>query len=832
MKIFLRIIVVLVLILNLATFSLLAEQGPTPETIYFDVRIQQDIAIQDVIAGKTDILYEGISGAGIAGLSQEALTKLDFYFAPGGRNGLLVNPYPNMAPYLAQVEGKDYFNPFAIREVRYALNWLISRQYIVDTILSGAGAALITPCADLYPGTYRYNLVASKLGITAEGDENKAIEEITHALTKASKLPELKGRLQKTGDFWTLDNLPVTITFLARSDDPNVRMPIAQYVAQQIEKTGIKVEILNIERAKCIELTGYTDPAEYQWNLYTEGWAIGARTTWDGSVAYFYGPWNARVMPGGGTEGYWQYKNEELTKFTRALYNGDLPSLDHYWDYALKATELGLKDAVRIWLTYPKDSFLVNADSIQERMLYGSAGINNNSIIDAKTKDGILRVTQIAATGSLFMDQWDPIGVEGFSSVYSTRISTLLEAAYWPRNPVTLQYETENGFVQASDFETKSIKDDENNNAPGLSVPPNAVMWDPLEDEWAQLPEGTMAYSTTYYDYEMPAWHHGIRMSVDDYRYCRGFMEEWAFEDYEGDRYYDAGYSQRWHGRFVDFAYIWDDEGSGIKTYYNYTHPDEDLVVIAGMPWDTPAGHLVMPWEIYDALARMVVYGGNSGLAWSFSASEETGKHIDLLSHACTEDIRSELEEMMSESYIPMYLEGYVTIDEALARYQAAINWIDQYGHAIISNGPFYLSKYDLAANFAELKAFRDENYPYEKGFRSKIWDQIKMEIENVELPSMVEKGEDIEIIINVLDVDYPEDIVTPGTTGDVKILLIANDQEIEIPAKYIKPGIYKAVIDGQYTVNLEPNSYTILALATKTVDVAPFTSIHSILIY
>lgn len=827
-----RTSVVLVLTVILLSFCVLADKGPIPETIYFDVRIQQDIAVQDVIAGKTDILYEGISGTGLAGLSPEALEKLDIYFAPGGRLGLLVNPYPNVAPYLAEVDGQDYFNPFAIREVRYALNWLISRQYIVDTIHNGAGAALITPCPDVYPGTYRYNLIPSKLGITAEGDENQAIDEITNALTKASKLPELVGRLERKGDFWTLDDQPVTIKFLARADDPTVRMPIAQYVAHQIEKAGIKVEVLNLERAKCLQTTGSTDPAEYQWNLYTEGWGIGARKTWGDLVAYFYGPWNGRVMPGGGTSGYWQYENEELTKYSRALYNGDLPSLDAYWEYALKTTELALQDSVRIFLTYSKDSFLVNAERVQERLLYGSAGLNHYALIDAQTEDGILRVTQIASTGSLFMDKWDPIGVEGFSSVYSTRISTLLEANYWLRNPITLEYETDKGFVKPSNYDTKSIKDDEGNNSPGLPVPANAVMWDPLKDEWAPLPEGTMAFSTTHYEYDMPMWHHGISASLDDYRYCRGFMEEWAVEDFPGDKYYEAEYAQRWYGRFVDFAYIWDDEGTGITTFYNYIHPDPDMVMIAGMPWDTPAGNLAMPWEIYDALARMVAYGGNSGQLWSFSASEETGKQVDLLSKECTEDIKSELREMIEERYIPMYLDGYVTVQEALARYQATIDWIDQHGHAVISSGPFYLKKYDLAANFAELKAFRHEDYPYEKGFCTRIWDQIKMDIESVELPSMVERGQDIEITINVLDVDYPEDTVTPGTTGDVKVLLIANDQEIEVQATYVKPGVYKAIVDGKYTMNLEPDNYTLLALATKTADIAPFTSTHSLLIY
>jgi len=54
-----------------------------------------------------------------------------------------------------------------------------------------------------------------------------------------------------------------------------------------------------------------------------------------------------------------------------------------------------------------------------------------------------------------------------------------------------------------------------------------------------------------------------------------------------------------------------------------------------------------------------------------------------------------------------------VTQDEADARYQAAHDWFDQYGHLVISNGPFFLARYDPPAQFAELDAFRDPTYPF-----------------------------------------------------------------------------------------------------------------------
>ncbi len=54
-----------------------------------------------------------------------------------------------------------------------------------------------------------------------------------------------------------------------------------------------------------------------------------------------------------------------------------------------------------------------------------------------------------------------------------------------------------------------------------------------------------------------------------------------------------------------------------------------------------------------------------------------------------------------------------VTPDEAKARYQAAHDWFDKYGHLVISNGPFFLAAYDPPAQFAELDAFRDPTYPF-----------------------------------------------------------------------------------------------------------------------
>jgi peptide/nickel transport system substrate-binding protein len=58
----------------------------------------------------------------------------------------------------------------------------------------------------------------------------------------------------------------------------------------------------------------------------------------------------------------------------------------------------------------------------------------------------------------------------------------------------------------------------------------------------------------------------------------------------------------------------------------------------------------------------------------------------------------------------------FVSAQDAKARADAAVAWIDKYNLAVIGNGPFQLVRYDPPAQFAEVLAFRDPSYPYKPG--------------------------------------------------------------------------------------------------------------------
>ena len=139
MKKFLSVSFIAMVLLLSATAQV--KNGPYADKVIYDVRMDQTIAIKDTAEGKTDVFFTGLDGKTYNGILPSDLEKLSTYAVPSGSWSLLLNNIPNKAPYTFQTkDGRTIFNPLAIQEVRYALNWLIDRKKIVDEILLGAGS--------------------------------------------------------------------------------------------------------------------------------------------------------------------------------------------------------------------------------------------------------------------------------------------------------------------------------------------------------------------------------------------------------------------------------------------------------------------------------------------------------------------------------------------------------------------------------------------------------------------------------------------------------------------------------------------------------------------
>jgi peptide/nickel transport system substrate-binding protein len=119
------------------------------------------------------------------------------------------------------------------------------------------------------------------------------------------------------------DNEPVTIKIAIRVDDPQGRLKEGDYIADQLEKAGLK-------------LKGFTGTGSNAAALFTveirrnspgrctqkAGGAGATRAFWEHIVAQMYAPWYG-YMPGGMTEGFWNYQQDEIDEVTLNAYTGN-----------------------------------------------------------------------------------------------------------------------------------------------------------------------------------------------------------------------------------------------------------------------------------------------------------------------------------------------------------------------------------------------------------------------------------------------------------------------------------------------------------------------------
>jgi peptide/nickel transport system substrate-binding protein len=830
-------LVVWLMVVLLAIFAM-AEKGPMPDKVYFDVRMQADVAIQDVAAGNVDVFYYGVGASVINALPQSLLENLEFYTIPSGSWSLLLNPVPNKAPYTVKIGDKEYFNPLAIREVRFAMNFLINRQYIVDEIQQGAGGVMYTMATPGQPGTQKYNEIAAKMGFTPEGNEELALEMIEKAMKEAANLPENIGRLVKQGQWWVFDGEPVTIKFLIRVDDPTGRLPMGRYVADQIEKAGIKVERLELDRSAAIKTAYYSNPSDLQWHIYTEGWGAGAtRKYWHHIVCQMYAPWYGN-MPGGQEPSYWNYEQTEIDELTQKVYSGNFETEEEYWNSILRALELGLYDAVRIYISYQDQYYVANKDRFNRRMVYGLGdGLNQWSIITADTVDRILKVTQYSAQGALFMSAWDPVGTDGFNDMYSINVASNMYDYGMFESPASADITPAKVVPRIETLDTKFEIDGDGNIVGLIEVPEDAIRFDPDKKKWIPVGSGVKSISVCTYDIVYGVWNHGISESLMDYMYAPAYAWDLSVNSGEGDMRYDATYSaSAMPGLEIEVARKINPDGS-ITVWFNYNFPVDKMYLASwGAPyWSvSQSGQPIgVSWEIVEALTRLVEHGGVSGREYTFSATAAKGNvyEVDVLEPVTVNDIKAELQKMINEKYVPVYLEEFITQEKAVERYRAALEFINQYNHAYIGNGPFKMTKYDPSARFVELTAIRDERYPFERGYWNDYFETVRLNIDSVELAHVALTGLDLPVYINVSEVLYPYETYSPAEKGDVEVSLITPDGEKVFKAKVEKPGRFSATIPADILNTLEPGTYSIVVTA-KSEGTIPHTYSTSIVLY
>ena len=697
-----KIIVFLACFLLFSVFPYaFAEKGTFLDEIKFIQYLDENTALEEVRNGNLDLYYYRICSDRLK--DADSRDGLQVFESTGGYFSILLNP-----------SDTGEFNPFSIREVRYALNFLVDRNLIVNELLGGYGAPMISNYG-IFSADY-LGIVDVLEAFQFNYNPSLANEIITEQLYDVGA--------KKVDGIWHYENEPIVITFFIRSDDP-ARKAIGEILSSKLESIGFIVKKEFGDLNKAFVLVYGSNPAEQKWHLYTEGWGSSGFTRYDSvALAQMYSPWFSN-MPGNNNPSYWNYKNDFLDEVTQKIYSGEFDTAEERTMLIKKATKEGVDESVRIFLASKVDQYVTNDNTHGAINALGAGVPSRFTPINLQTLDSSATI----GVKQIYQGAWNPVA--GLTDTYSTQIWYTLFDPSLSGHPFNGKI-----FPIRTDWqiETKGHES-------VVNVPDDAIIWDSKSKNWKKVGPGISAVSKATFDLKFGEWHHGQKMDMNDVIYSTYFLLEWGSEKDENDKTFDSDYSPQAAQTAKTLVGIKPIDEDTIEVYTNYWHFDEGEIASWTSPWSS------MPWEIMTAMEQLVVDG-----KISFSRSESISKNVNWLSLIIPNDARlvqNQLESFKASNFIPESISEFNQIsDYQMSRYQASVDWIDKYEHAIISNGPFYLDGYSPDSRSITIKSFDSIEYPLTQGIWNKF-EQVEFpKVESVDINELVQKGTKLDIPI------------------------------------------------------------------------------------
>ncbi|WP_297090661.1 ABC transporter substrate-binding protein [Thermococcus sp.] len=706
--------------------------NPGVSVIEFQGVQNPEAVIRQIANGQYDIGLFSLPMEDYLRLSDDVLKSLDLYSRTVSYNELTFNTYhdPDKDAPLVTVDDRVYFNPFAVREVRFALNYLVDREYIAREIYKGGATPMFGCIGPSHPANKYFGPVYNTLNLTDSGNLSLAMRLFSEGMEKAAqKVAVYNHSLERVNGTWYFDGEPVTVKFVIRIEDE--RRQIGRYVADLIEEYfGFKVERLEWDRQKAGQVVFATPPSEYEWNIYTGGWKVenDVPSLWiDDYTAWFYAAWYG-YLPGKdepkhrntvtvgeflmylgngdadaglqaiGAEyyksaselgGILSWTEEELTKLLvhssleADSENYTIGSAEQYWDLQKISMGIGIMESARVFLTKVWEFSPVNRERVSGIKADPSLGLFNRwSLLSAETPDGVLRVAYFVPTCGGFCLPFNPV-VESRYPLFPVNLWDLLHdpAGYTNQSGLYTPYRCR-WSVERGNF----------------TVPGDAVIYNQTRG-WINPHAGEKAAIRVRVSCNLGEWQNGVRMRETDIKYYIAFLYTWAYKDGADDPYYEDDLSgvAGLLGNVLGFEFTDD----GYVVYGSYAHPIADDLTAKDYLFYPKS-----PWELYYAMGELVANGSAYGIYQNYSLGEAEGKIecLNLLTKEHVADLRKVLVHLMEKKAVPSAIADDVSDPEE--GYARLIEWIDTFGNAVISDGPFYIEKNVPENLFMELKAF------------------------------------------------------------------------------------------------------------------------------
>lgn len=705
-----KLLLVMILAFAIIAFGfneIFAEKNSYFDSVRFIQYLDENTALEEVRNGNLDIYYYRISADRLENL--KAREGLDVFDSSGGSYSILVNP--------AETEK---FNPFSIKENRFALNYLVDRKLIVNELMSGYGAPMISNYGPFDP---EYLTIIEQLeAFNFRYNPTLAEEIITKNLIERGAI--------KVENKWQIEGAPIEIIFFIRSDDP-VRKSIGAILASELERIGFMVKKDFGDLNKAFVVVYGSDPADLKWNLYTEGWNKSAFVKYDSvGLGQMYSPWFSN-MPGFNVPDYWNYQNDYIDSLSQKIYTGDFQSSKEREKLIQQATVEGVNESVRIFLASKVDQYVVHQGTYGIVNDFGAGVPSRFTPINAQSDKDEL----VIGVKQIYQGAWNP--VMGFSDAYSRQIWGILS------DPVTFPHPFTGEIIPIrGNWKVETAGPDGK-----LDLPDDAIIWDPYIQNWKNVPEDAQAVSKVTFDLEFSNWHNGQSMDMNDVLHSLYFTIEWGTQTDESDKTFDSEFTPRAAQSVETLIGVKQIDENTIEVYVDFWHFDEGEIADWASLWST------MPWEIFSAIEQAVIDG-----KVSISRSGATSKNINWVSLIIPNDafvIQSYLDEFKTEKYIPPPLKKFESNFQYFDnRYTASSEWIAKNKHAVISNGPFYLDGYSPESRTISVSAFDDDSYPFKAGHWSSFENTEFPRITKVQIPNLIQKDEEFNFSIETSQAD------------------------------------------------------------------------------
>lgn len=692
-----------------SVFSVENKSGGYADQIKFIKFSNENVAYQQVSNGQLDAYFFQIP------LQLVEIAKknpnLKVYEKEGLSYGLLINPY----------NSSNSFNPFSIKEVRFALNFLIDRNFIVNNILKGFGEPIVEPYGSTSPEYQNVLPIIDPLKIRY--DSKFAQNIINDAMSKVGVTLDSNGK-------YTMEGKPVTVKILIRNDDL-LRKSFGDYVAAELDNIGFTVNKEYGDLTKANRIVYGSDPANLEWNLYTESLISNSFLRYNpGTVTQMYAPWFGS-MPGSQNPVFWQYTNSTIDNLTQKLIFNNFTSESERNELLQEAEAVGIEEAVRLFFARSYDPY-ISSSHISGLINDYSAGIANKLSLLNAMKNNENNSTLNIGMIQIYQGAWN--NVKGCSDFYCRIIYSLIADSSTFSNPYS-------GDPEPLRNKWNNVISNGYNDT--IPVSEKSIRWNPLNQSWeTNMGLNNTALTKVTITPLYSKWHNGVPIDKYDMLYSYYFPYEWSTDTKDDDLTFDAEYASLVFPTLSLIKGIEFHENGTLDTYVDLWHYDKKQIPPYGTLWPSE------PWEITAATERLVTDN-----KLSYSKSDANIKGIDQLSLNLpiqSELISAELTKMINEKYIPNSLKGIVPLDYVLDRYNASIQWINKHHHAVIGNGPYYLDEFNPSGGVVTLKAFRDDTYPIKTGQYSKFTSPPELRVQKIDVPKFIRIGQQFDVALEL----------------------------------------------------------------------------------